>query len=175
MGTDYCTSRHERKVYFGKCYPAPGCPDESVMHTCSHDQNENGLVRLGWENPHCEGIPDHMFSSDICYPYSFSQIFDTFPSEFCDKYKIPRQRFYKYECRIPGTGWYHAENEAIGGGDDVPIDSHMNAGIVAAILLFVCFIGVIFGYLIHRRRKMKKSTQKRGGLLAFNEKENETD
>merc|ERR1712130_648800 len=94
---------------------------------------------------------------------------------FCNDRELPnRERYYKYECRIEDGAWYSPWQE-IGDNGDVPMDSNMHIGIVAAILLFVCFIGIIFGYLIHRRRKKKRSVQKRQKLLAFNEKETESD
>merc|ERR1712228_209439 len=170
-----CITRYEQRVYFGICYPDPNCPGGTVMHLCDDNQRENDLVRLRWTNLDCEGTPDQMFRSGMCYPYSFAQAFPPGISGICDLEDSNQHKYYKYECRIPGSGWYHAENEAIDGSDDVTIDSDMNNGIASAILLFVCLIGVIFGYLIHRRRKKKKYEQKRVKVLACDEKGTKTD
>merc|ERR1712228_228996 len=138
------------------------------MQTCNplSQDGHYDFVQLHWTNPDCEGFPQQtIFNSDICYPSSFAQ---GFPPGICHLDSIG---FFKYECRVAN---YHADGEAIDGSGDVPMNSDMNTGIFAAIFLFVCLIGMIFGYLIHRRTK-KKSAQRRDKLLACDEKENKTD
>merc|ERR1712130_285571 len=126
-------------IHFGRCYDGAvyGCDGQSMV--------------IGqWDNSNCDGVPKEQVNNMqmSCYGKPFG------PQE-CGNSDNNNRKWYKYECY---GGNFHAAEEEIG---DVAaeMDPNINIGIVMAILLFVCFIGVIVGYLIHRKNK-KKSAEK---------------
>ena len=145
-----CPSRNRQAQTFNVCKPAGTCPDLWVMWTC-----EDGYISRsyysGWP---CSG------KSDYIYPYLHDCKANHFGADF----------FKPDICGPLGdenpNSWVTARCGLVPPefrDSELSENAQINAGIAVVVLLIVCMIGVISGYLVYRKKK--KSAEKEKKLL----------
>lgn len=125
-----CQFAYERSVHFNVCFPNvfQDFGGRGQIYQC-HQGHFDGSVRIrSWNDINCNGPLVQEITSNM------------YIRADCD-------RFFKYTCMLSGRGELRMSTEEENDSRNV------NIIIVMVSVSIVCMIGIIVGYLMHRKRK----------------------